>query len=106
MSRFVSTYSKPTQRNGEMSSFRANLATEMPELISAMAGSYNLEGQCVMPPCTLMLFLEEDRMGFCLSPKGGGKCAFGSLPDPSKGLLGVEAELQAGHFEWKQKRTR
>jgi hypothetical protein len=106
MSKLVQSYSTSNVKKGELTPVQMALKEEMPELIAAMLGSFTIEGTCVMPPCSLILFLEGDRMGWCLTPRQGSKCAFGTLPDPSKGLAGVEAEMEAGHFEWKQKRGR
>lgn len=106
MSKLIQSYSTSTAAGGDDTPFLAALREEYPELAQALRGTKNVEGGCVLPPCTLMLFLDGDRVGFCLSPKAGTRVAFGSLPDASKGLAGVEAELAAGHFEWKNKRGR
>lgn len=106
MSKLVQSYSTSSPANGEDTPFLAALREEYPELATCLRGTKNVDGQCVLPPCTLMLFLDGDRIGFCLSPKAGTRVAFGSLSDPSKGLAGVESEIAAGHFEWKNKRGR
>lgn len=106
MSKLVQAYSTSVSPNGDETPFLIALREEFPELTQAFKGTKNVEGQVVLPPCTLMLFLDGDRLGFCLSPKTGLRVAFGSVPDPAKGLAGVEAELAAGHFEWKNKRGR
>lgn len=106
MSKLVQSYASGASSNGEDTPFLAALRDEYPELAAALRGTKNVEGQCLIPPCTLMLFLDGERIGFCLSPKAGSRVAFGSLPDPSKGLAGIEAEIAAGHFEWKNKRGR
>jgi len=106
MSKLIQSYSSANPASGEDTPFLAALREEYPELAQALRGTKNVDGQCVLPPCTLMLFLDGERIGFCLSPKAGQRVAFGSLPDPSKGLAGVEAEIAAGHFEWKNKRGR
>jgi len=106
MSKLIQSYSSAADHNGEDTPFLTSLREEYPELAQAMKGTKNIEGQMLLPPCTLMLFLDGDRLGFCLSPKNGNRVAFGSVPDPAKGLGGVEAEIAAGHFEWKNKRGR
>jgi len=106
MSKLIQSYATSSSSNGEDTPFVTELRGEYPELIQAMRGTKNVDGQCVLPPCTLMIFLEGDRMGFCLSPKNGTRVAFGTVSDPAKGLQSVEAEIAAGHFEWKNKRGR
>lgn len=106
MSKLIAAYSSAGAKTGEDGPLVLALREEFPELVKALQGCKNLDGQCVMPPCTLMIFLEGDRLGFCISPKTGTKVAFGTVPDPSKGLAGIEHELAEGHFEWKQKRGR
>lgn len=106
MSKLVTAYSSGHPAAGDETPFLIALKEEYPELAAALKGTKNVEGQIVLPPCTLMLFLDGDRLGFCLSPKAGSRVAFGSVPDPAKGLAGVESELAAGHFEWKNKRGR
>lgn len=101
MSKLIASYSVTATKLEDDNPAVVALREEFPELTNALLGSKNVEGQCVLPPCTLMIFLNDGRLGFCLSPKSGSKVAFGTIPDPSKGLNCVESEIAQGHFEWK-----
>lgn len=101
MSKLVQSYSVTAAKSEEDNPCVLALRDEYPELTNALLGTKNVEGQCVLPPCTLMIFLNDGRLGFCLSPKSGSKVAFGTIPDPSKGLSCIEAEIAKGNFEWK-----
>lgn len=102
MSKLIQSYSTSVNKSAEDDPLILALREDYPELTNALCGTKNVEGQCVMPPCTLMLFLNEGRLGWCLSPKTGSKVAFGTVSDPSKGLACVESEIAKGNFEWKQ----
>lgn len=103
MSKFRESYaSAKSVGRAEGEAFDA-LAAECPDLALVMAGEYDEGGNCLVPSCTLMLFLEAGRVKFCLSPKFGPQVAFGTLPDPSKGLQGVDEEIREGRFEWKSR---
>jgi hypothetical protein len=57
------------------------------------------------PPSTVMVFVEGGRLKWCASPKSGPRVAFGTIPEPMQGFWSIEAELKAGHFEWKVRRS-
>lgn len=101
MSKLIQSYSTSVTKTDEDDPVTLALREDYPELTNALRGTKNVEGHCVMPPCTLMIFLNEGRLGWCLSPKSGSKVAFGTVTDPSKGLQCVESEIAKGNFEWK-----
>jgi len=101
MSKLIQSYSVTKSASEDDSPAIQLLRAEFPELTAALLGSKTIEGTCLLPPCTLMLFVNDGRFGFCLSPKTGTKVAFGTIPDPSKGLSCVESEIAQGNYEWK-----
>jgi len=78
-----------------------DLILELPNLIDAMTGVLGPDGRWKHGPATFMIFLEGGKLKFCLSPKFSSSVAFGVVADPDKPFHSIEAELQAGHFEWK-----
>lgn len=105
MNSFVKSYFSQ-DGDGQRSSPEVQaILAEWPNLGEALLGGRDPDGKEAVPPITLMLFLEGDKLKFCLNPKWGAKVAFGTIPDASKGLEAVEAELAAGRFEWKKRRA-
>lgn len=77
-------------------------ASEYPAVAEVLNGVFNKDNQAEsVPPATIMLFAEEGRLKFCISPKTGPRIAFGCLRDPAKGLGSLEDEIALGRFEWK-----
>ncbi len=101
MSKLLQSYSVSATASSEDDPAVVAMREEFPELTKAMLGTKTVEGTCLMPPCTLMVFLNDGRLGWCLSPKTGSKVCFGTVPDPSKGMSCIEAEIVKGNFEWK-----
>jgi hypothetical protein len=77
-------------------------AAEYPSIAEVLNGVFVPDNQAEsVPPATIMLFAEEGRLKFCISPKTGPRIAFGCITDPAKGLGGLEDEIVLGRFEWK-----
>jgi hypothetical protein len=77
-------------------------ASEYPAVAEVLNGVFVKDDQTQsVPPATIMLFAEEGRLKFCISPKTGPRVAFGCITDPSKGFSGLENEIALGRFEWK-----
>lgn len=105
MSNFVKSYMSQ-DGDGQLSSPNiVALREDYPNLTEALLGAKGPDGKIAIWPSTLMLFLEGDVLKFCLSPKVGDKVAFGTILDPSKGLLGIEQALESGKFEWKKRKA-
>lgn len=104
MSKFAESFRSHTTPGAAESQAVAELRDECPELASILGGSRNSMGGWEVPPCTVMLFVEGDRLKFCLSPQTGNRVAFGVLKDPTKGLLSLEEELVKGAYEWKARK--
>ena len=104
MSSFVKSFFSQDGDGQRASENIIALRENWPNLTDALLGCKDPDGKEGVPPITLMLFLEGDTLKFCLSPKWGGKVAFGTIVDPSKGLQAVEDAIRAGEFEWKKRR--
>lgn len=103
MSKFRESYVATERDKVREAPALVGLQTEFPTLADALLGAAGTDGGPAVPPCTLMLFVEADKVKFCLNPKYGDRIAFGTLTDPEKGLSGVEWELSEGRFEWKKR---
>jgi len=75
-----------------------------PALAEVLLGIPSTKDSIGRPACKILLFCEADKLKFMLSPVTGDLVAFGTLPDPTGGFEAIEAELLAGHFEWKKRR--
>lgn len=103
MSSFVKSFISQDGGEQRLSPEISAFHDEFPELCDAMLGAKDPDGKQAIPPVTLMLFVEGDKVKFCLSPKYGDKIAFGTLVGAEKGLSGVEQAIKAGQFEWKKR---
>lgn len=101
MSKLVSSYRQHLDSQTQDGPQIAALREEFPSMVEAMKGVTDEAGAWVVWPCTVMLFLEGDALKFCLNPKSGNRVAFGTVPDASKGLSGVDEAIREGNFEWK-----
>jgi len=102
MSSYQESYSVSGNERVDAPSIPAAFMDRYPELGSLFAGRLNPEnGRIEIPAATLTLFFEGSRLKFCVHPRTGNKIAFGTVGDAVDGLVGIEAALKQGHFEWK-----
>jgi len=96
--RYKSAREKPSRGGSAAASYE-----ELPELSEAMAGIPSADGkgwEC--PPQSLTLWLEGNTAKFCLGSEGSDIKTFGTFPDLSAGLPGVEKALDEGRCETKR----
>lgn len=80
---------------------------EFPALGTVFSGIVSEDGKTYsVYAATLNLWFEAGVLKFCIMPRFGSRIAFGTVGEPEKGFAGLEAALQAGHFEWKQGKGR
>jgi len=103
MSKFRESYVATDSSNVRSAPALLGLRDEYPTLADALLGSAGTDGGPAVPACTLMVFVEADKVKFCLNPKYGDRIAFGTLTEPEKGLAGIEWEMAEGRFEWKKR---
>ena len=76
-----------------------------PNMAELLKGTFDTEKQVVdIPPMSIAIFVEADRMKFCITSQKAAKVAFGIVQDPSKPMDSIEAALASERFEWKVKR--
>lgn len=80
--------------------------SDYPELQSVLCGEPARDGRPSAPPSTLMLFIEGERLKFCLSPREGDLVAFGGPLDVSKLAESLEHCIAAGDYDWKRRKSR
>ncbi len=102
MSRFFDGYGQAGKQSGPESPAYLALTEEVPVLAKALIGHSTAEGTCLVPPCSLILFLDSGILKFCLSPKYGDQVCFGVVQEPLYSLHGVERALEQDKFEWKR----
>jgi hypothetical protein len=91
---------RPSHAQGDTADM-GQLRECFPELAAALIPGPTPENGVPEESFTLMIFVKDGRVRFCLSSRDADVCAFGELPDPGKGLDGVEAEILAGRLGWK-----
>jgi hypothetical protein len=106
MSRFADSYASPGSKNARESEAYLALLDEVPAVADVLAGTLDADGRCVVPPCTVQIFLDAGVLKFCLSPKVGDRVAFGVVQEPLYSLQGIERALEQGKFEWKTPKGR
>jgi len=101
MSKLKDSYSSHAASLSETPASLQAISDEFPSLVEALVGIRGEDKLWELPPCTIMIFLEGDRVKFCLNPKSGPRVAFGTVDDLSKGLSALEKSLSEGNYEWK-----
>jgi hypothetical protein len=107
----MSTFRKSLEASSSMSPGASELELRMrsawPNLADALFGVIGVVDQSVaLPSCSIILFVEGDRLKYCLTPQGSDKVAFGTISEPLEGFSGLESSLAAGDFAWRAKRGR
>lgn len=100
--RYKSAKEKPARGGPGAASYE-----ELPELSEAMAGIPTSDGkgwEC--PPQSLTIWLEGPYAKFCLGSEGSDIKTFGTFPELSEGLQGVEKALNDGKCETKRVQSR
>jgi hypothetical protein len=88
------------------SAVQALLADEWPVLSVVLGGGQAGEGVVASPACSIILKIDNGRLGFCICPETGSDVAFGVVGDPTKGFSGLEWELAQGNYGWRPKRAK
>lgn len=105
MSRFRQSFSGSFDSNGGPSELERLMREKWPTLADVLFGAPAAnEGEHSLPSCSIIVFVEGDRLKFCLTPQGLDKVAFGTISEPLEGFSGLERALDAGDFAWRSKR--
>jgi len=92
----------PAGTSPELEAFR----DEFPNIFALFVGRPYTAEDPGRPPASILLFPEGGKLKFCVKPKFGGIVAFGTISDPSKGLIALDTAIANGHMEWKQSKKR
>jgi len=103
-SQWVNSFKVATGVSPDQSAALADLREEAPELASVLGGTRKPDGNWEVPPMTVMVFVEGDRLKFCLSSQTHARVAFGCVADPAKIVSSIEDALVKGAFEWKPRK--
>jgi len=91
--------------SGENAVWKA-LSGKYPCLADVLCGVPAADGQEEsFPAFNITLFVEGDRLKFCIGRYKHGEKAFGTIQDLSRGLDGLEDALARGDYEWVSKRV-
>lgn len=90
-----------TEREG-LPNIPAAFRSRFPALSEVLGGIVEEgTGKLSIPAATLNLFWEGGELKFCIIPRFGNRVAFGSVPEPHKGIESLEREIAAGRVGWK-----
>jgi len=106
MSNLDQAYREALDGSTGMSADLEAFASEFPNVWSVFRGRPFTQEDPGRPPASILIFAEGGRLKFCVKPKHGGLVAFGTVQDPSQGLLGVDKAIADGHLEWKKSKVR
>lgn len=95
---------KPGTGLAATSELRARLADSWPMLSVVLGGTAKPDGTFDQKPCTIMLFIDNGKLGFCISPSEGDQIAFGVLEQVESGLDALEAEIVHHRYSWRPRR--
>jgi len=72
-----------------------------PEVIALLGGEKNEAGQWDPSPCTISLFVNENRLTACIKPKHDHLIAFTTIGDSAALLEALERIFCKADLEWK-----
>jgi len=99
------SYSSGTKGKDTRPQVSSDFRFAWPTIACLLEGRFDTEKQVVdIPPMSVAIFCEADRMKFCITSQKASKVAFGVVADPSKPMDSIEQALQQERFEWKVKR--
>jgi hypothetical protein len=99
------SYRQWSPSNGAPSELEQLIRRRWPNVADALFGVSNAEDAAnSLPSCSIIMFVEGDRLKFCLTPQGKEQVAFGTISRPTDGFDGLEAALAAGDFAWRSKK--
>lgn len=105
MSTFRDSFLHSVPTNGVPSPLELAIRERWPNLADALFGvSCADDASASFPSCSIIMFVEGDRLKFCLTPQGKDRVAFGTFSAPLDGFSGLEAALAAGDFAWRAKK--
>lgn len=105
MSIFLESFSRSEPTNGAATQLELDMRKRWPTVADALFGvTIAGNASASFPSCSIILFVEGDRLKYCLTPQGKDRVAFGTISTPLDGLDGLESSLAAGDFAWRAKR--
>lgn len=105
MSTFRDSFRGLKPSAGEQSALEIDIRKCWPNLADCLFGVPSADGgEPLMPSCSIVMFIEGDRLKYCLTPQGSTHVAFGTISAPMEGFNGLEASLERGDYAWRAKK--